>query len=143
MSRLKFNGRLDAWDLLAIPAPLRECVEVSSNSRVAWVAAMKSARALGVQVCEAAGQTLPLQKARPRLLPQFRLIDPRGPRTHTPPSGVCLKVSMDFNHRKQLGPLAELWAVVKPELDHLQCIIFSVSVVARFCKTTMRTRACF
>ena len=35
-------------------------------------------------------------------------------------------VSMDFNHRKQLGPLEDLWSVMEPQLKHLQVIIFSL-----------------
>eukprot|EP00041_Stephanoeca_diplocostata_P026027 m.693728 g.693728 ORF g.693728 m.693728 type:complete len:312 (+) comp22875_c0_seq5:154-1089(+) len=35
-------------------------------------------------------------------------------------------VSMDFNHRKQLGTLSELWAVVLPHLSQLEVLILSV-----------------
>lgn len=35
-------------------------------------------------------------------------------------------VSMDFNHRKQLGTLEDLWSVMSPVLSDLELIIFSV-----------------
>jgi sugar/nucleoside kinase (ribokinase family) len=35
-------------------------------------------------------------------------------------------VSMDFNHRKQLGPLDDLWSVMQPVLSKLEVIIFSL-----------------
>lgn len=35
-------------------------------------------------------------------------------------------VSMDFNHRPQLGTLSTLWAIMLPQLPHLEILILSV-----------------
>ena len=37
-----------------------------------------------------------------------------------------IPTSLDLNHRKQLGTLAELWAVVKPHVRRLELLILSV-----------------
>eukprot|EP00051_Salpingoeca_urceolata_P033043 m.18593 g.18593 ORF g.18593 m.18593 type:complete len:709 (+) comp5752_c0_seq2:2506-4632(+) len=38
-----------------------------------------------------------------------------------------IPVSVDFNHRKQLGPLGDLWTVMCPQLSKLQVMIVSVT----------------
>eukprot|EP00036_Acanthoecidae_sp_10tr_P011946 CAMPEP_0182927644 /NCGR_PEP_ID=MMETSP0105_2-20130417/13893_1 /TAXON_ID=81532 ORGANISM="Acanthoeca-like sp., Strain 10tr" /NCGR_SAMPLE_ID=MMETSP0105_2 /ASSEMBLY_ACC=CAM_ASM_000205 /LENGTH=619 /DNA_ID=CAMNT_0025065601 /DNA_START=14 /DNA_END=1873 /DNA_ORIENTATION=+ len=43
-------------------------------------------------------------------------------------------VSMDFNHRPQLGTLDELWSVMLPQLSGLEIIIFSVGNIIDLAK---------
>eukprot|EP00048_Salpingoeca_helianthica_P015701 m.228137 g.228137 ORF g.228137 m.228137 type:complete len:640 (-) comp17410_c0_seq1:45-1964(-) len=40
---------------------------------------------------------------------------------------LAIPVSMDFNHRKQLGTLTDLWGVIKPHAAPLQILIFSTT----------------
>jgi len=39
--------------------------------------------------------------------------------------GLGIPISMDFNHRKGLGPLSKLWELTKPHLKQLKVIILS------------------
>eukprot|EP00118_Oscarella_pearsei_P011816 m.82148 g.82148 ORF g.82148 m.82148 type:complete len:594 (+) comp36287_c0_seq4:68-1849(+) len=38
-----------------------------------------------------------------------------------------IPISIDFNHRKQLGSLEKLWNCVKPHLPHLQIVVLSLT----------------
>ena len=53
-----------------------------------------------------------------------------------------LPMSLDFNHRKQLGTLAELWAIVTPHASKFEVIILSLEQLNGLCGEFMpRTSA--